>query len=144
MPYVDQPSFCHNATKGAREIRMCSDAPRPPPAKSAAPTTIEGWHPCLTSIKTPPPSTSGRGKTVSRETAREGLLGSFFAISRPIIINLLVHFLRFGVVPYLGLLRRRRRGVGFISAVTGLAPRAVLARASLGWCGVARSDTRFR
>ena len=49
MPYVDQPSFCHNATKGAREIRMCSDAPRPPPAKSAAPTIIEGWHPCLTS-----------------------------------------------------------------------------------------------
>ena len=45
---VDQPSFHHHATKVAREIRMCSDAPRPPPAKSAAPTIIEGWHPCLT------------------------------------------------------------------------------------------------
>ena len=41
VPYVDQPPFCHNATQGAREIRMCSDAPRPPPAKSAAPTIIE-------------------------------------------------------------------------------------------------------
>ena len=82
-----------------------------------------------------------RATGLSRAKPRAWCPGVIFAISRP-RINLLVHFLRFGVPPWtysgggdagLGLFRRSR----------DLRRARFLARASLGWCGVGRSATRF-